>query len=121
MLGNSVQEIVVANKQTALNLMATLVEEKYATMLTREEDLWVINFTYAATEDCDQASRNHVVFGDEYDFEQAFTDRAEKCTDEAARRVRVEDFDEGSYDYEDEVHRVAKSLFNKKFDSPQDL
>lgn len=115
MLGNSVQEIVVANKQTALNLMATLVEEKYATMLTREEDLWVINFTYAAAEDCVQASRNHVVFGDEYDFEQAFTDRAEKCTDEAARRVRVEDFDEGSYDYEDEVHRVAKELFNKSF------
>lgn len=115
MLGNSVQEIVVANKQTALNLMATLVEEKYATMLTREEDLWVINFTYAAAEDCAQASRNHVVFGDEYDFEQAFTDRAEKCTDEAARRVRVEDFDEGSYDYEDEVHRVAKELFNKSF------
>lgn len=121
MLGNSVQEIVVANKQTALNLMATLVEEKYATMLTREEDLWVINFTYAAAEDCDQASRNHVTFGDEYDFEQAFSDRAEKCTDEAARRVRVEDFDENSYDYEDEVHRVAKELFNKPFDTPQDL
>lgn len=121
MLGNSVQEIVVDDKQTALNLMATLVEQKYATMLTREEDLWVINFTYAAGEDCGQASRNHAVFGDEYDFEQAFADRAEKCTDEAARRVRVEDFDEGSYDYEDEVHRVAKSLFNKKFDTPQDL
>ena len=115
MLGNSVQEIVVANKQTALNLMATLVEEKYATMLTREEGLWVINFTFAAAEDCDQASRNHVTFGDEYDFEQAFIDRAEKCTDEAARRVRVEDFDENSYDYEDEVHRVAKELFNKSF------
>lgn len=115
MLGNSVQEIVVANKQTALNLMATLVEEKYAVMLTREEDLWVIDFTYAAAEDCGQASRNHIVFGDEFDFEQAFTDRAEKCTDEAARRVRVEDFDENSYDYEDEVHRVAKELFNKSF------
>lgn len=115
MLGNSVQEIVVANKQTALNLMATLIEEKYAVMLTREEDLWVINFTYAAAEDCGRPGRNHVVFGDEYDFEQAFTDRAEKCADEAARRVRVEDFDENSYDYEDEVHRVAKELFNKSF------
>ena len=115
MLGNSVQEIVVDDKQTALNLMVTLVEQKYAALLTREEDLWVINLTYAAAEDCDQASRNHVVFGDEYDFEQAFTDREEKCTDEAARRVRVEDFDEGSYDYEDEVHRVAKELFNRSF------
>lgn len=121
MLGNSVQEIVVDDRQTALNLIATLVEQKYAAMLTREEDLWVINFTYAATEDCDQASRNHVVFGDEFDFEQAFTDRAEKCADEAVRRVRVEDFDEGSYDYEDEVHRVAKRLFNEPFDTPQDL
>lgn len=121
MLGNSVQEIVVDDKQTALNLMATLVEQKYAAMLTREEDLWVINFTFAATEDCDQASRNHVTFGDEYDFEQAFTDRAERCTDEAARRVRVEDFDEGSYDYEDEVLRVAKRLFNEPFDTPQVL
>lgn len=115
MLGNSVQEIVVDDKQTALSLMATLVEQKYAALLTREENLWVINFTYAATEDCDQASRNHVVFGDEYDFEQAFTDRAEKCADEAARRVRVKNFDENSYDYEDECHRVAKELFNKSF------
>lgn len=121
MLGNSVQEIVADDKQTALNLMATLVEQKYAVMLTREEDLWVINFTYAATEDCDQASRNHVVFGDEFDFEQAFADRAEKCADEAARRVRVEDFDENSYDYEDECHRVAKRLFNEPFDTPQNL
>ena len=121
MLGNSVQEIVVDDKQTALNLMATLVEQKYAAMLTREEDLWVINFTYAATEDCDQASRNHVVFGDEFDFEQAFTDRAEKCADEAARRVRPEDFDENSYDYEDEVYRVTKRLSNEPFDKPQTL
>ena len=60
-------EIAVQSKESALKIVDILVDEEYCVMLSREEDLYIINFEYSEFSD-----RNNVVFMNREDFEQNF-------------------------------------------------
>ena len=60
-------EIAIRNKEAAMRVVSCLVEEEYCVMLSREEDLYIINFEYSEYSD-----RNNVVFMSREDFEQKF-------------------------------------------------
>lgn len=60
-------EIAVQSKESALKIVDILVDEEYCVMLSREEDLYIINFEYSEFSD-----RNNVVFMNREDFEQKF-------------------------------------------------
>ena len=57
-------EIALHDKETALKIANILVDEDYVVMISREEDLYIINYLYAQYSD-----RNDVVFKarDEFD------------------------------------------------------
>lgn len=57
-------EIALHDKETALKIANILVDEDYVVMISREEDLYIINYLYARYSD-----RNDVVFmaRDEFD------------------------------------------------------
>ena len=57
-------EIALHDKETALKIANILVDEEYVVMISREEDLYIINYLYAQYSD-----RNDVVFmpRDEFD------------------------------------------------------
>lgn len=57
-------EIATKNKQTALEIMAALIEEDYIVMLSKEENLYIINYLWSPTTD-----RNDVVFVSREEFE----------------------------------------------------
>ena len=50
-------EIAVDNFMDALNLMETLVKQGYVTMISQEENLYIINYIYSRN-----CNRNNVVF-----------------------------------------------------------
>ena len=58
-------EIAVHNKEAAMRIVSCLIEEEYCVMLSREEDLYIIDFEYSEYSD-----RNNVVFMSREDFEQ---------------------------------------------------
>ena len=60
-------EIAIRNKEAAMKVISCLVEEKYCVMLSREEDLYIIDFEYSK-----YSNRNNVVFMSREDFEQKF-------------------------------------------------
>ena len=60
-------EIAVSDKEAAMKIANILVDEEYCVMLSREEDLYIINFEYSEFSD-----RNNVVFMNREDFEQKF-------------------------------------------------
>jgi hypothetical protein len=60
-------EIAVSDKESAMKIANILVDEEYCVMLSREEDLYIINFEYSEYSD-----RNNVVFMNREDFEQKF-------------------------------------------------
>jgi hypothetical protein len=60
-------EIAIRNKEAAMRVVSCLVEEEYCIMLSREEDLYIIDFEYSEYSD-----RNNVVFMSREDFEQKF-------------------------------------------------
>lgn len=60
-------EIAVRNKEAAMKVVSCLVEEEYCIMLSREEDLYIIDFEYSEYSD-----RNNVIFMNREDFEQKF-------------------------------------------------
>ena len=60
-------EIAFRNKEAAMRIVSCLVEEEYCVMLSREEDLYIIDFEYSEYSD-----RNNVVFMSREDFEQKF-------------------------------------------------
>ena len=55
-------EISVDSHEDAVELARILLDNGYAVLLTREEDLTMINYIYAEDLDCNEASRNNVVF-----------------------------------------------------------
>ena len=59
-------EIVVDNKEIALKIIDLLIDQDYVVILSREENLYVINYLYSQYSD-----RNDVVFmeRDEFDLE----------------------------------------------------
>lgn len=60
-------EIAVSDKEAAMKIANILVDEEYCVMLSREENLYIINFEYSEFSD-----RNNVVFMNREDFEQKF-------------------------------------------------
>ncbi len=60
-------EIAVSDKEAAMKIANILVDEEYCVMLSKEEDLYIINFEYSEFSD-----RNNVVFMNREDFEQKF-------------------------------------------------
>lgn len=60
-------EIAVQSKESALKIVDILVDEEYCVMLSREEDLYIIDFEYSEYSD-----RNNVIFMDRETFEQKF-------------------------------------------------
>lgn len=60
-------EITVSDKESAMKIANILVDEEYCVMLSREEDLYIIDFEYSEFSD-----RNNVVFMNREDFEQKF-------------------------------------------------
>lgn len=60
-------EIAIRNKEAAMRVVSCLVEEEYCIMLSREEDLYIIDFEYSEYSD-----RNNVIFMSREDFEQKF-------------------------------------------------
>ena len=66
-------EIALHDKETALKIANILVDEEYVVMISREEDLYIINYLYAQYSD-----RNDVVFMDREEFDTDYY----KITDE---------------------------------------
>lgn len=60
-------EIAVSDKEAAMKIANILVDEEYCVMLSREENLYIIDFEYSEFSD-----RNNVVFMNREDFEQKF-------------------------------------------------
>lgn len=60
-------EIAIHSKENAIKIAEILLEENYVVMLSREEDLYIINFEYSQYSD-----RNDVVFMDRETFEQEY-------------------------------------------------
>ena len=60
-------EIAIRNKEAAMRVISCLVEEEYCVMLSREEDLYIIDFEYS-----EYSNRNNVIFMSREDFEQKF-------------------------------------------------
>ena len=60
-------EIAVHNKEAAIRIVSCLVEEEYCVMLSREEDLYIINFEYSEYSD-----RNNIVFMQRDEFEENY-------------------------------------------------
>ena len=55
------EEIALDKYEDVATILPILVNNGYATMVTREEGLWIVNYIYAEDADCDQADRNNVV------------------------------------------------------------
>lgn len=50
-------EIVIREKEAALQVIGILVEEDHCVMLSKEDDFYIINYEYA-----EYSNRNNVVF-----------------------------------------------------------
>lgn len=57
-------EIAIREKEAALQLMGILVEEEHCIMLSKEEDLYIINYEYS-----EYSNRNNVVFMNREEFD----------------------------------------------------
>ena len=60
-------EIVVQDKEVALKIIDLLVDQDYVVMLSREENLYIINYLYSQYSD-----RNDVVFIDREEFDMKY-------------------------------------------------
>ena len=65
-------EIAIKNKEKALEVLSTLVDEEYCVMFSREEDLYIINYEYSEYSD-----RNNVVFMSKDEFEEKYIELQE--------------------------------------------
>lgn len=66
-------EIALHDKETALKIANILVDEDYVVMISREENLYIVNYLYAQYSD-----RNDVVFMNRDEFDTDYY----KITDE---------------------------------------
>ena len=57
-------EIVITDKETALKIAELLLSEEYCVMMSREEDLYIINYEWSRYSD-----RNEMVFLSREEFE----------------------------------------------------
>jgi len=56
--------IAIHDKETALKIIELLIDEEYCVMLSREEELYIINYEYSKYSD-----RNNIVFMQRDEFE----------------------------------------------------
>ena len=66
MAGN---ELTFANKEAAFKVAELLLEECYVVMLSREEELYILNYEYS-----DLCNRNDVVFMSAEDYDEKIND-----------------------------------------------
>ena len=66
-------EIAFRNKENALKVAEILVEEDNCVLLSKEEDLYVINYEYSQYSD-----RNDVIFMDREEFESKYYEIVEE-------------------------------------------
>lgn len=67
-------EISIDAYEDAVELASILLKNGYAVLLTKEEDLTIINYIWAEDYGCNEASRNNVVFcsrEDMHEYEEA--------------------------------------------------
>lgn len=67
-------EIVIDSHEDVSELARILLDNGYAVLLTREEDLTIINYIWAEDLDCKEANRNNIVFctrEDMYEYEKS--------------------------------------------------
>lgn len=67
-------EIVIDSHEDVAELARILLDNGYAVLLTREEDLTIINYIWAEGYNCNEANRNNIVFctrEDMYEYEKA--------------------------------------------------
>lgn len=69
------EEIALDKYEDVATILPILVNNGYATMVTREEGLWIVNYIYAEDADCDQADRNNLVLMDRGTFELEFEEK----------------------------------------------
>ena len=69
------EEIALDKYEDVAAILPILVNNGYATMVTREEGLWIVNYIYAEDVDCDQADRNNLVLMDRGTFELEFKEK----------------------------------------------
>lgn len=62
-------EIAIKNKDTALKMAEMLMSEGYCVMLSREEQLYIINYIWTPSVESD---RNDVIFLSREEFEDEF-------------------------------------------------
>lgn len=66
-------EIAFRNKENALKVAEILVEEDNCVLLSKEEDLYIINYEYSQYSD-----RNDVIFMDREEFESKYYELVEE-------------------------------------------
>ena len=66
-------EIAFRNKENALKVIEILVEEDNCVLLSKEEDLYVVNYEYSQYSD-----RNDVIFMDREEFESKYYELVEE-------------------------------------------
>ena len=69
------EEIALDKYEDVAKILPILVNNGYATMVTREEDLWIVSYIYAEDTYCEQANRNNVVLMDRGIFELDYEER----------------------------------------------
>ena len=65
-------EIAITNKETALKIAELLLSEEYCVMMSREEDLYIINYEWSWYSD-----RNEMVFLSREKFENELSENDE--------------------------------------------
>lgn len=56
-------EIAFKSRENCMEVARILVEEDYVVLISREEDLWILNFVYS-----EHSNRNDVVFMSQDEF-----------------------------------------------------
>ena len=65
-------EIAITNKETALKIAELLLSEEYCVMMSREEDLYIINYEWSRYSD-----RNEMIFLSREKFENELSENDE--------------------------------------------
>lgn len=66
-------EIAIHNKENAFKIAEILIEEDNCVLLSKEEDLYIVNYEYAP-----YSNRNYVVFMDIEEFDSKYYEREEE-------------------------------------------
>ena len=74
----SSNELAFSTLGDAVTVAGIILHEGYVVMLSREEDLYILNYEFSYNE----ADRNDVVFMDREEFDRMFYEREEECKQE---------------------------------------